>query len=88
MMNKLKAHFLQHTSAYVIAGAAGGTVVVGLACLAFVLFRLILPARLTPTPTLTPALVATPEATSCTQPPMPIACRECHVDGGTARSGR
>ncbi len=74
-MNNLKAHFLQHTRAYVIVGAAGGTIVVGLACLAFVLFRLILPARPTPifTPTSTPTLIATPEATSCTQPPMPVA---------------
>ncbi|HEY4724183.1 MAG TPA: hypothetical protein VII92_20175, partial [Anaerolineae bacterium] len=73
MIAKLKAHFLQHTRAYVIAGAVGGTAVVGVACLAFVLFRFILPARSTPTPAFTPAFIATPEATSCTQPPMPIA---------------
>jgi murein DD-endopeptidase MepM/ murein hydrolase activator NlpD len=71
MMNKLKAHFLQHTTAYVIGGAVTGVVAIALVCVVFVLVRLVLPAaRSTPTPVLTSTPIAAPDAIACTQPEM------------------
>jgi hypothetical protein len=39
MLTKLKQHFLQHTTAYVVIGAMGGAITIGLACAAFVFDR-------------------------------------------------
>ena len=81
MLNQLKRHILQHTTAYAIGGAVFGVIVIALACVAVVVLRVVVPAaRSTPVPTaavaavLTPTITTTVEAAACAQPPLkPIA---------------
>ncbi len=78
MLNQIKRHLLQHTTAYAIGGAVFGAVVIALACVIFVIARLVVPAaRSTPTPAataivavVTPTITASPEAAACAQPPL------------------